>query len=1150
MKRVLADAPRYLSFAAALISLTQPLVAPAAAPTLYSQPTYQSPVRAEPDDLLLLPGYGFAPTDIVVYQALTDTTQPLDPPTSVPVDSDAVRGVAEIVSDTNVPDSLTIKLPAFISSGQSYALWVRNGSAEWSNGIKINDARALWISPSYVYATETVASLPRYLKVIGRNLEPAPGAVTRIRLTGPSIFTLDASNDADPSTAVERYVAKVDLPASLPAGDYTVQVSRDGVSWVTLEGQTLAVKADPNPVLATFPLDAQGCAPNDGLDDTVCIKQAIAAAKAAGGGVVVFSAGEWLMNDSVSAGLHVGWGLVNGIEVPVGVSLRGAGAAVTTLVRGIDWGPATVFTLQGRNTVEGFTFKDLTDWRVTQPSSGYSVIFQLGKKHYTRNAPGGVLDPRELSSVVDVTITNNIFDKPRSAFVDGALPIERLFVTYNEFGGYATAFSIGGDDRNQREKFRVDNSVIAYNVFKPGSYLNLTVGQGTMATDIGASLRLDFSHNFADGASTAYLYDPVNDARGWRAAFFWTLRNNQEMTLVSQNSATCTGDKIGDGEAIAFDNNHNQMGFARAQSVAAATATTVTVPGPLFDKPTDYYVGHWVHLAEGPGVGQARKIVSYVTDAAGAPTFTVSPAWDVLPQTSSRLTIARQFWHTYTIDNFVDHRTPLCQKGNRNVAPSSWGAGTIGMRAQAADSVIEGNRQYDTTGIVFNNFYSAEPIGAEETASCGGDCRAGTSYLYSFEVRGNTIEREYNWDSDCSRSGIAGIQGASPTPSSPPPVVNYGMSIAHNTVTQADGLRGGAITLPLGWHGGPPPGGWKLISNALIYHNTVRDLAGPGPSKACDNPQPNRIGINLHDPTVWRSVLYANACNNVTVPLNDAGTGTVRACRSGVLNSCECAEPDLALTIATNRDAVFTGDDVVYTLQVTNNGAAAASGVVVTDKLPSGLTWISTGATQGNCNGSSTITCDLGNLANGAAATVTITARAAVAGTFTNAASVAGAEYDPDGANNSATITVTATDPISGGLRGDYYDNADFSAYVLSRVDPTVNFKWSESPIVGLSADTFSVRWTGKVKPEFSETYTFYTRSNDGVRLWVKGQLLIDNWAPHATVEDRATIALTAGQLLDIAMEFYDNTGLAVAKLRWSSPSRDKQVIPKGRLYH
>lgn len=136
------------------------------------------------------------------------------------------------------------------------------------------------------------------------------------------------------------------------------------------------------------------------------------------------------------------------------------------------------------------------------------------------------------------------------------------------------------------------------------------------------------------------------------------------------------------------------------------------------------------------------------------------------------------------------------------------------------------------------------------------------------------------------------------------------------------------------------------------------------------------------------------------------------------------------------------------------------------------------------------------------------------------------------------------------GLTGQYYDNIDFTNLAVTRTDATVNFDWasgSPDPLIG--ADTFSVRWTGKVQPLYSETYTFYTTSDDGVRLWVNGQQVINNWTDHSSVENSGTITLTAGQLYDIKMEFYDNTQNAVAKLAWESASQVKQIIPQSQLY-
>ncbi len=119
---------------------------------------------------------------------------------------------------------------------------------------------------------------------------------------------------------------------------------------------------------------------------------------------------------------------------------------------------------------------------------------------------------------------------------------------------------------------------------------------------------------------------------------------------------------------------------------------------------------------------------------------------------------------------------------------------------------------------------------------------------------------------------------------------------------------------------------------------------------------------------------------------------------------------------------------------------------------------------------------------------------------------------------------------------------------VLTRTDPQINFNWAGAPDEALGEDNFSVRWTGEVEAAFTETYTFYTNSDDGVRLWVDGQQMVDNWTDHGTTENSGNIDLAAGQTYSVVMEYYDNDGVGVAELLWSSPRTPKQLIPQAAL--
>ncbi|MBL7146297.1 MAG: hypothetical protein ISS76_18815 [Phycisphaerae bacterium] len=141
------------------------------------------------------------------------------------------------------------------------------------------------------------------------------------------------------------------------------------------------------------------------------------------------------------------------------------------------------------------------------------------------------------------------------------------------------------------------------------------------------------------------------------------------------------------------------------------------------------------------------------------------------------------------------------------------------------------------------------------------------------------------------------------------------------------------------------------------------------------------------------------------------------------------------------------------------------------------------------------------------------------------------------------------TSKAGGGLRADYYEGTELGTFILTRTDPQINFNWGNpgSPDPAVSEDNFSVRWTGEVEAGYTETYTFYPKTDDGVRLWVGGKKLADSWetVPLYPKEHSGTINLIAGSTYRIVMEYFESTANAIAELRWKSPSTPKQLIPQ-----
>jgi PA14 domain-containing protein/chitobiase/beta-hexosaminidase-like protein/Big-like domain-containing protein/carboxypeptidase family protein len=138
------------------------------------------------------------------------------------------------------------------------------------------------------------------------------------------------------------------------------------------------------------------------------------------------------------------------------------------------------------------------------------------------------------------------------------------------------------------------------------------------------------------------------------------------------------------------------------------------------------------------------------------------------------------------------------------------------------------------------------------------------------------------------------------------------------------------------------------------------------------------------------------------------------------------------------------------------------------------------------------------------------------------------------------------------GLLGEYFNNPSLSApVVISRTDPVVDFNWGGgSPDASIGADNFSVRWTGQVQATTTGDFVFATNSDDGVRLWVEGQQVIDNWTDHGdTLNSSAPVHLEAGEKYDLRLEWYERGSAALVRLSWSYPGQALQVIPQSQLY-
>ncbi len=124
--------------------------------------------------------------------------------------------------------------------------------------------------------------------------------------------------------------------------------------------------------------------------------------------------------------------------------------------------------------------------------------------------------------------------------------------------------------------------------------------------------------------------------------------------------------------------------------------------------------------------------------------------------------------------------------------------------------------------------------------------------------------------------------------------------------------------------------------------------------------------------------------------------------------------------------------------------------------------------------------------------------------------------------------------PASNAFAGCYYSDRTLNSLVFTRTDSQINFDWAAgSPDPKVPNEWFSARWQGNFNFT-AGTYTFTALADDGVRVYVDSQLIIDQWKDQAATRYEATRTLSAGQHT-ITMEYFETGGNAVAKLSWAS---------------
>ena len=136
------------------------------------------------------------------------------------------------------------------------------------------------------------------------------------------------------------------------------------------------------------------------------------------------------------------------------------------------------------------------------------------------------------------------------------------------------------------------------------------------------------------------------------------------------------------------------------------------------------------------------------------------------------------------------------------------------------------------------------------------------------------------------------------------------------------------------------------------------------------------------------------------------------------------------------------------------------------------------------------------------------------------------------------------------GLTARYFKTPDLSGPAVVRRDPRLFFSWGPyAPSDGIGNENWTARWTGFLQAQYSEKYTIFLASDDGARLWLGSNLLIDDWDGTGLSEKSVSVDLQAGEKLPLRIEYRQSVANATIRIGWSSASTPRVIVPQSQLY-
>jgi beta-glucosidase len=138
------------------------------------------------------------------------------------------------------------------------------------------------------------------------------------------------------------------------------------------------------------------------------------------------------------------------------------------------------------------------------------------------------------------------------------------------------------------------------------------------------------------------------------------------------------------------------------------------------------------------------------------------------------------------------------------------------------------------------------------------------------------------------------------------------------------------------------------------------------------------------------------------------------------------------------------------------------------------------------------------------------------------------------------------------GVKAEYFKGMELAGEpAVTRVDPSINFNLDEdTPVAEVGGENFSARWTGFLTPTETGKYQFGLNGDDGYRVWLDGKPVVDEWSKKGASTRTATVELEKGHKYPFKVEYFQNTGGAVARLVWAKENEHPLEDAVGAAKH